>query len=202
MDGGILLYKGSIFFFFNDTATTEIYTLSLHDALPIFEAPWDNKANLELAQNRGFAYLFACPSGPRFNVPSDAGFDAERPRFTNYVAIVGPGTAFPGGNKTVSLRDITDGVENTILLVEIANSDIHWSEPRDLQFDQMSFTINHPTKPSISSPHSKGPGVMFADGRFFRIAESMPPTTLKALVTINGEEDISRDQLVSQGLLK
>src|SRR2546430_13597745 len=27
----------SIFFFFNDTATTEIYTLSLHDALPIFD---------------------------------------------------------------------------------------------------------------------------------------------------------------------
>src|SRR2546429_3147857 len=25
------------FFFFNDTATTEIYTLSLHDALPIFD---------------------------------------------------------------------------------------------------------------------------------------------------------------------
>src|SRR2546430_12319496 len=25
-----------VFFFFNDTATTEIYTLSLHDALPIF----------------------------------------------------------------------------------------------------------------------------------------------------------------------
>src|SRR3712207_8220638 len=28
----------SIFFFFNDTATTEIYTLSLHDALPIYVA--------------------------------------------------------------------------------------------------------------------------------------------------------------------
>src|SRR5258708_20846782 len=28
----------SFFFFFNDTATTEIYTLSLHDALPIFSA--------------------------------------------------------------------------------------------------------------------------------------------------------------------
>src|SRR5437016_13935630 len=26
-----------VFFFFNDTATTEIYTLSLHDALPIAE---------------------------------------------------------------------------------------------------------------------------------------------------------------------
>src|SRR2546425_3970050 len=32
---GLLLT--SFFFFFNDTATTEIYTLSLHDALPIYE---------------------------------------------------------------------------------------------------------------------------------------------------------------------
>src|SRR6266853_6857147 len=29
----------SFFFFFNDTATTEIYTLSLHDALPISGPP-------------------------------------------------------------------------------------------------------------------------------------------------------------------
>src|SRR5215216_8101517 len=29
------LFCGFFFFFFNDTATTEIYTLSLHDALPI-----------------------------------------------------------------------------------------------------------------------------------------------------------------------
>src|SRR2546430_11305607 len=29
-----------VFFFFNDTATTEIYTLSLHDALPISRRRW------------------------------------------------------------------------------------------------------------------------------------------------------------------
>src|SRR3712207_8831999 len=29
----------TLFFFFNDTATTEIYTLSLHDALPIYPRP-------------------------------------------------------------------------------------------------------------------------------------------------------------------
>src|SRR3989449_7165380 len=33
-----LLYLSFFFFFFNDTATTEIYTLSLHDALPISSA--------------------------------------------------------------------------------------------------------------------------------------------------------------------
>src|SRR5947209_13661935 len=32
------LHSRTYFFFFNDTATTEIYTLSLHDALPIFHA--------------------------------------------------------------------------------------------------------------------------------------------------------------------
>src|SRR2546422_4110175 len=31
----LILISTFIFFFFNDTATTEIYTLSLHDALPI-----------------------------------------------------------------------------------------------------------------------------------------------------------------------
>src|SRR2546422_5084584 len=33
----IRFYVFFFFFFFNDTATTEIYTLSLHDALPIYE---------------------------------------------------------------------------------------------------------------------------------------------------------------------
>src|SRR5256885_14548615 len=35
---GVLLSSFDVFFFFNDTATTEIYTLSLHDALPISRA--------------------------------------------------------------------------------------------------------------------------------------------------------------------
>ena len=37
-EGGEVGGGGGGFFFFNDTATTEIYTLSLHDALPILVA--------------------------------------------------------------------------------------------------------------------------------------------------------------------
>src|SRR5256885_5274430 len=33
----IIKHCSIFFFFFNDTATTEIYTLSLHDALPIYQ---------------------------------------------------------------------------------------------------------------------------------------------------------------------
>src|SRR2546429_2357620 len=41
------------FFFFNDTATTEIYTLSLHDALPIFEV------SLEVLETNGDTFSLA-----------------------------------------------------------------------------------------------------------------------------------------------
>src|SRR5256885_13218808 len=41
----------SFFFFFNDTATTEIYTLSLHDALPI---SWvDGNSNNSIGNRKG-----------------------------------------------------------------------------------------------------------------------------------------------------
>src|SRR2546426_8508416 len=42
-----------LLFFFNDTATTEIYTLSLHDALPISsETPQDELEDLQVLYRR------------------------------------------------------------------------------------------------------------------------------------------------------
>src|SRR5258708_22485782 len=59
-----------VFFFFNDTATTEIYTLSLHDALPISELALDDQA---LADNLGRA-------GHDFKVQSlQVGFQEVQP---------------------------------------------------------------------------------------------------------------------------
>src|SRR5689334_24418749 len=45
-------YSLSFFFFFNDTATTEIYTLSLHDALPICGAGGERGGHLGAGQQR------------------------------------------------------------------------------------------------------------------------------------------------------
>src|SRR2546426_7667768 len=39
----LLNIRAFFFFFFNDTATTEIYTLSLHDALPILQGGGDER---------------------------------------------------------------------------------------------------------------------------------------------------------------
>src|SRR2546427_9597186 len=45
----------SVFFFFNDTATTEIYTLSLHDALPISSTTFPVMAPVESCAPSGTA---------------------------------------------------------------------------------------------------------------------------------------------------
>src|SRR5437588_9656358 len=63
----------AFFFFFNDTATTEIYTLSLHDALPIYL--WasgydvDGTDQTSLGQFSGRVQQTYKHSVPRFFVP-------------------------------------------------------------------------------------------------------------------------------------
>src|SRR6266566_2084364 len=54
----VLCFENNFFFFFNDTATTEIYTLSLHDALP--NSP----------VTAGPATTAAQPSSPLLTTPS------------------------------------------------------------------------------------------------------------------------------------
>src|SRR2546430_5823281 len=60
----------SLFFFFNDTATTEIYTLSLHDALPICVDADPDAADLGL---RAVWRAFADPVGRHRELERSAG---------------------------------------------------------------------------------------------------------------------------------
>src|SRR5258708_12622940 len=48
-----LILPSSYSFFFNDTATTEIYTLSLHDALPIFDDVFNRGPGILLGDGFG-----------------------------------------------------------------------------------------------------------------------------------------------------
>src|SRR2546421_8085397 len=62
------------FFFFNDTATTEIYTLSLHDALPICRrpnAPLPPREGLVVVQQRPLLQLRTDRKSTRLNSSHD-----------------------------------------------------------------------------------------------------------------------------------
>src|ERR1035441_11007779 len=74
------------FFFFNDTATTEIYTLSLHDALPIYwgdrcrpiqcftshgEGAPDRKSTRLNSSHLGISYAVFCLKKKKKNAPAN-----------------------------------------------------------------------------------------------------------------------------------
>ncbi|MFO1096356.1 MAG: DUF1559 domain-containing protein [Planctomycetaceae bacterium] len=118
---------------------------------------------------------------------------------TNYVAVIGRNTAWHG-SEPVAMADITDRKDQTILVVEIVNSDIEWFEPRDLEWDRMLFNVNSPYRFAIGSRHSvEGEwvsgerayvNVLLADGTVHRLPADTPPDIVKALLTIDGGEVI------------
>ena len=89
---------------------------SLYNRFDMTE-PWDSPTNQKAAtamlDERYLVYV--CPESRRKSLK------------TSYVMIVGPNT-ISSGEKGVGLSEITDGPSKTILLVEIANSDIQWSK--------------------------------------------------------------------------
>jgi hypothetical protein len=111
---------------------------------------------------------------------------------TSYVAVLGPETVWKG-DACVTLDDITDGAETTLMVVEVANSGINWMEPRDLHVLQMAPTINPKAGQGISSRHRGGVNAATADDSVRFISDRMPANTLRALLTISGGEKISSD---------
>ena len=145
-----------------------------------FDEPWDGTNNSQLAAD---LKILMCPADQR-------GIAGQ----TSYVAVVGPGTAWPGA-KSVALSDIKDGAGSTILIVEVNNSGIHWMEPRDLDASQMPLAINAKpaakgASPGISSGHPGVAQAARADGSVFAIDDDTPPATVRAMLTIAGGETV------------
>src|SRR5262249_7626117 len=67
-----------LFFFFNDPATTEIYTLSLHDALPIFRDRADPHRTLPCRTERHAAMPGQRRAAPGLHQDRDAQAEEER----------------------------------------------------------------------------------------------------------------------------
>ena len=189
---------------------THVYPHYMEQSPSVYDSStaWDSTTNLRLlngtpipitdkgGRNAGlftsarFPDLLCCPCAKTLGVNG-----------ISYVVITGDGTAFPK-SRSVKSADITDGLENTILVVESISCNPDWTEPKDLELSEMSFTLNSIAKPAISSHHPNGANVCFADGRAYFMSSSVSETELRALLTIAGGESITRDQLAERGILK
>jgi hypothetical protein len=144
-----------------------------------YDEPWDSKANRKLCKDG--RKWFQCPTAKH----------ADDDCTTDYVMVVGP-HMLSDGLHSKNFGDITDGVPNTIMLVEVADSDINWAEPKDLEFDKMDFTING-QKPCVGSHHTSGANVALCDASVHYFCDTLAPETLKAALTIDGGEKVNLD---------
>jgi prepilin-type processing-associated H-X9-DG protein len=133
-----------------------------------FDEPWNGPHNRELAALK--LNLFQCPETKHS--------DSE----TNYLVVVGPNTVFPG-SKCVKISEISGGTTQTILLVEVQNSGIQWSEPRDLSYVDAIRGINPKDGIGISSRHKgEGAQIVFADGSVRFLSNNFPADNFPALL--------------------
>ena len=114
--------------------------------------------------------------------------DLSEPRTaTNIVAVVGPGTAWPGTTPSCS-KNCAKGTSQTALLVEVANSGIHWMEPRDLELGSFDPTIDSRSGRGISSNHAGGANVAIADGSVRCLSRDTAPEVVKAMIMVGGTD--------------
>jgi hypothetical protein len=115
-----------------------------------FNEPWDGPSNKKLLASR--------PSG--YACPSDRDTYTRRATCTSYVAVVGSDAAWSGKKP----GKLTGDLSQTIMLVELSNADIQWTEPKDVSLD--ALLSRSPGCATVSSKHEP-------DSEFFHYT---PPT--------------------------
>ena len=142
------------------------------------DEPWDSPGNLMLGSQHIDTYQ--CPSD--LSADKDR---AKRTNETNYTLIVGPGM-FAEGSSPTRPDDIKDGASNTIMVVEAVGLKIPWAAPRDLEADKVTFEINSPKTPGISSNHPGGANCLFVDRAVRFLSDSTSRQEVWAMCTRAG----------------
>ncbi len=141
-----------------------------------FNEPWDGPSNRLLAEEMPREYQ--CP-----------GCRGRSNTTTNFLAVVGPLTAWPG--KLGVRKDQLEGKEaETVLLVEIADSDINWMSPHDMAYDRAIIGVNVDRQAGISSNHPGGANVGFIDGSVNFLRENTVGEELTRLLILTGTRPV------------
>jgi hypothetical protein len=149
--------------------------LALYDQYD-FSQPWDSLANQQVS-----ATVLDC-----YSCPSD---QAGRSSYTNYVLVTGEGTAWHGDHAP-TFKEFADGTSNTITVLEVVDSGIAWSEPRDLSLSQALRGVNATSGICISSVHPGGAHASAVDGGVHFLLEDLDSKRIRALISPDGGEKL------------
>jgi len=141
---------------------------ALYDRFDLTQT-WDSPANQTISQMK--IPVFSDPSSPP-SIPSQ----------TDYLFVTGKGTIFEG-DKSTTIRAISDGVSNTLVMVEVKGSTANWAEPnKDVDISQ-----------PMSLPKGNHPGgnlAAFADGSVRFMSNNVAPNVVRAMATKDSNENV------------
>jgi hypothetical protein len=136
---------------------------------------WDDPANKKLWDKMPDVFKVAGRNAP---AKSDTFFQTFRA-----VNWVGSNDAWMVDTKKVTTAEVTDGTSQTLAVVE-AEGAVNWMKPDDLLFDPKKL-------PAIGDPKTGKANVVMLDGSAHVLdREKFSGDKLKALVTVNGGEDV------------
>jgi hypothetical protein len=135
------------------------------------DEPWDSPHNVKLLSRMPKEYALE-------------GVPTANPGDTFFQVFVGPQAPFEAGRKP-TLASFTDGLANTLLVVEAANA-VPWTKPVDLL-----FKADGPLP--LGRHYSSGPLVLLADGSVRSLSAKMSEKTIRAAITPAGGEVLPPD---------
>ncbi|MBI1345851.1 DUF1559 domain-containing protein [bacterium] len=131
-----------------------------------FDEPWNSPHNQELLSER--PRVFASP----FQTSDD-------PTLSAYVGIVSRRSMWPGYH-AMKIDDVTDGTSNTIHVIEYAETDIGWTEPREVHEQDV---LNKLAEFKTTGPTRDFFHVLLADGAVRTLTSQLDPKLLVSLLT-------------------
>ncbi len=152
----------------------------LYDQIDLTK-PWNHPDNLRLADQMpsGFVCHAASETAPA--------------QTTSYVAVIGPHTIWQKGELT--FQDITDGTSQTAILIESESARTHWMAPYDVEINQIVPVAENGCTMLLSGVHPSVGVVAFCDGHVQCLDDDTNADTLKALFTIDGQEEVDVNSL-------
>jgi hypothetical protein len=133
------------------------------------DEPWDSPHNIQLLDKMPSFYRPVLPADQQASVPA---------AHTTFLAPVGERTLF-GRDKRIGFRQVTDGLSNTVVLVEVAAAHAQpWTSPEEYRYD--------PSNPAAKLRVSNGRSTVgLLDGSVQTLPIDMP---WEALFSIDGGE--------------
>ena len=156
-----------------------------------FDEPWDGPSNSKLLAQA--PYVYSCPS-----------HGGRSSSLCSYVAVTGPGTVWHGA-KPVTIDEISDGTDDTIMLTETPHP-VPWMKPEDISADDfLKLFTDEARRPPLSYrvktyfvDYGSFLNITTVDSRQFEISKRVSAQTIDSMLTIAVGDEVDRASLMPE----